>query len=153
MSLDPCDYGWTVGVHGFEPVPTLDPMAPEELLQFTSCNCKGDCSNRRCSCKKNGVQCIVACGNCRNSFQPNVEEDFCLYRILILAKKIKKKKERGRGEKWVWPFQPQNYSDACNRFRIMKTPSLTLLRKNLGIFIFPIYGLGDLTFSSCHGFP
>ncbi|KAJ8401136.1 hypothetical protein AAFF_G00387180 [Aldrovandia affinis] len=36
MSLDPSDYGWMVGVHGYEPVPTLDPMAPEELLRFTS---------------------------------------------------------------------------------------------------------------------
>ena len=61
MSLDPSDCGWTVGVHGFEPVPSLDPMAPEELLRFTSCNCKGYCSNRQCSCKKNGIQCIAAC--------------------------------------------------------------------------------------------
>ena len=45
MSLDPSGYGWMVGVHGYEPVPTLDPMAPEELLRFISCNCKGDCSN------------------------------------------------------------------------------------------------------------
>ncbi len=27
MSLNPCNYGWTIGVHGYEPVPTLDPMA------------------------------------------------------------------------------------------------------------------------------
>ena len=26
MSLDPTGYGWT---HGYEPIPTLDPMAPE----------------------------------------------------------------------------------------------------------------------------
>ena len=65
MSLDPSQYGWMVGNCGYEPVPTLSPMAPEELLQFTSCNCTGDCSNRRCSCKRNGVQCIPACGNCR----------------------------------------------------------------------------------------
>ena len=57
--------GWTIGVHGYEPAPTLHPMAPEELLRFTSCNCNGDCSNRRCSCKKNGVQCISACGSCK----------------------------------------------------------------------------------------
>ena len=44
MSLDSSDYGWTLGVHGYEPVPTLDPMAPDELLRFTSCNCNGDCS-------------------------------------------------------------------------------------------------------------
>ena len=27
-SLNPSDYGWTLGVHRYEPVPTLDPMAP-----------------------------------------------------------------------------------------------------------------------------
>jgi len=36
MSLNRRDYGWTLGVHGYEPVPTLDPMASEELLKFTS---------------------------------------------------------------------------------------------------------------------
>jgi len=65
MSLDPSDYGWTVGVRGYEPVPTVDPMAPEELLRFMTCNCAGDCSNRRCNCKKNGVKCISACGSCK----------------------------------------------------------------------------------------
>ena len=54
MSLNPSDYGWTIGVHGYESVPTLDPTAHEELLKITICNCHGDCSNRRCSCKKNG---------------------------------------------------------------------------------------------------
>ena len=66
MSVDPSEYGWTVGIHGFEPVPTVDPMAPKELLQFTSCSCNGDCSNQRCSCcKKSGVRCISACRNCK----------------------------------------------------------------------------------------
>ena len=46
-------------------VPTLEPMVPEELLRFTSCNCKGDCSNRQCSCNKDGVRYISACGNCK----------------------------------------------------------------------------------------
>ena len=37
MSLDPSDFGWTLGVHGYyEPVPALDAVAPEELLHFTS---------------------------------------------------------------------------------------------------------------------
>ena len=42
MFLDPSGYGWMVGIQGYEPVPTLEPMAPEELLEFTSCNCRGD---------------------------------------------------------------------------------------------------------------
>ena len=32
----PCE---TIRAHGYEPIPTLDPMAPEELLKFTTCNC------------------------------------------------------------------------------------------------------------------
>uniref|UniRef100_UPI00358F2B9D uncharacterized protein n=1 Tax=Myxine glutinosa TaxID=7769 RepID=UPI00358F2B9D len=75
MSLNPSDYGWTICVHGYEPVPTLDPTAPEELLQFTSCNCHGDCSNRRCSCKKNGVTCISACGVCNGITCRNCSHD------------------------------------------------------------------------------
>ena len=75
MSLNPSDYGWTIGVHGYEPVPTLDPTAPEELLKITSCNCHGDCSNRRCSCKKNGVTCISACGLCKGITCKNCSHD------------------------------------------------------------------------------
>ena len=75
MSLDPSDYGWTVGVHGYEPVPTLDPMAPEELLQFISCNCHGDCSSRRCSCKKNHVKSISACRVCQGITCKNAIHD------------------------------------------------------------------------------
>ena len=46
MSLNPSDYGWIVGVHGYEPIPALEPMAPDELLRFTSCNSTGNCSTR-----------------------------------------------------------------------------------------------------------
>ena len=74
-SLNPSDYGWTLGVHGYEPVPTLDPMAPEGLLKFTSCNCHGDCSNQRCSCKKNGVMCISACRVCKGITCKNSSHD------------------------------------------------------------------------------
>ena len=49
MSLNPSDYGWTLGVHGYEPVSTVDPIAPEGLLKFTSCNCHGDCRNWWCT--------------------------------------------------------------------------------------------------------
>jgi len=42
--MDPSGYGWKLGSSGYEPVPTLDPMAPKELLKFISCNCKGDCT-------------------------------------------------------------------------------------------------------------
>ena len=74
-SLNPSDYEWTLGVHGYEPVPTVDPMAPEGLLKFTSCNCHGDCSNRHCGCKKNEVMCISACGVCKGITCKNSSHD------------------------------------------------------------------------------
>ena len=78
MSLDPSDYGWAVGDHGYEPVPTVEHMALDELLRFTSCNCNGDCSNWQCSCTKNGVKCVSACRSCKgitckNSVHDGVE--------------------------------------------------------------------------------
>ena len=76
MSLNPCDYGWTLGVHGYEPVPTLDPMAPENLLKFVSCNCHGDGSSRRYTCKKNRVMYIPACNACKGITCANYSRDF-----------------------------------------------------------------------------
>ena len=78
MSLNPDEYGWTLGIDGYEPVLTLDPIAPEELLQFMSCNCHGDCSTQQCSYKKNSVQCIYACGigkriTCKNCINDDIE--------------------------------------------------------------------------------
>ena len=75
MSLDPSGYEWMVGIQGYEPVPTLEHMAPEELLEFTSCKCRGHCSNRRCSCRKNDVKCISACGNCKGIMCKNCTDD------------------------------------------------------------------------------
>ena len=66
MYLNPSEYGCTIGVRGYEPVPTLYPTSPDELLKITSSNCYGDCSNRRCSCMKNGGTCISVCGVCKD---------------------------------------------------------------------------------------
>jgi hypothetical protein len=33
------------------------------------CNCQTDCSTMRCSCKKHGLRCSIACGNCRNQLK------------------------------------------------------------------------------------
>ena len=67
MSRDPLNYGWIRDNQGYEPVVMTDPMAPDELLKFISCNCKGSCSTQRCSCKKNNVKCIAVCGKRDNS--------------------------------------------------------------------------------------
>ena len=50
---------WTLdGPKGLMPVSTLDPIATEELLQFTSFNCHRDCTTKQCSCKKISVHAV-----------------------------------------------------------------------------------------------
>ncbi|KAK0155278.1 hypothetical protein N1851_002375 [Merluccius polli] len=73
-SLDVLEYGWKQGKHGYEPVPTTDPMAPDYLLKLVSCNCAGDCGTLRCCCKKQGVKCISACGNCHGNSCQNINQ-------------------------------------------------------------------------------
>ena len=73
MSRNPLKYGWYRGTFGYEPVFMTAAVAPDHLLKFISCNCKGDCSSQRCSCKKNGVKCITACGHCHGKQCKNIE--------------------------------------------------------------------------------
>ena len=67
MHLDPLKYGWKLTEYGFEPNPSLNPIAPQELLELTHCNCTTNCNNRRCYCRKNGLKCISACGYCKGT--------------------------------------------------------------------------------------
>ena len=36
------------------------------------CGCSGNCDTRRCSCRKNGMECTVACKNCKGVSCQNV---------------------------------------------------------------------------------
>ena len=74
MSRDPRLYGWYVTSTGqFEPIMTLDDIAPANLLRFVSCNCSGDCTTKRCFGKKGNVKCISACGGCHGILFKNNE--------------------------------------------------------------------------------
>ena len=69
MSLDPTNFGWSKTDNTFETIGSLSPIAPKELEKFISCGCKigkptTPCSNNRCSCRKNGLNCISACSEC-----------------------------------------------------------------------------------------
>ena len=64
-NLNPEDWGWRVHDDRFEPCMADLPPAPDALLQIIRCSCKTDCDSRRCSCKKHGLACSIACGNCR----------------------------------------------------------------------------------------
>lgn len=74
MSLDVEEFGWVLGTQGYMPVPTLEEWAPEKLRNLTSCNCKGDCTSRKCGCVKNAVNCISACGHCRGVSCKNTKD-------------------------------------------------------------------------------
>ena len=69
QSLDPSQYGWVKSSQTFEPVGFEGEVAPAALLNFTACNCKTNnpdaaCNSNRCSCKRMGLSCLAACGNC-----------------------------------------------------------------------------------------
>ena len=69
QSLDPSQYGWVKSSQTFEPVCFEGEVAAAALLNFTACNCKTNnpdaaCNSNRCSCKRMGLSCLAACGNC-----------------------------------------------------------------------------------------
>jgi len=55
----------------------LEP-APESLLKFVGCKCKlsatNPCDSNTCSCRKHGLKCVTACGDCRRESCRNAEE-------------------------------------------------------------------------------
>ena len=53
--------------------------APDNILCFIWCNCniskKRPCSTNTCSCKKHGLVCVSACGNCNEIDCENSENE------------------------------------------------------------------------------
>ena len=53
--------------------------APDNILCFIRCNCniskKRPCSTNTCSCKKHGLVCVSACGNCNGIDCENCENE------------------------------------------------------------------------------
>ncbi|CAH3139653.1 unnamed protein product, partial [Porites lobata] len=61
------DYGWKVTEGQVLPRMTDLPAALESLLQMIKCNCSSDCASARCTCRKHGLECSPACGQCRGT--------------------------------------------------------------------------------------
>jgi len=64
-NLDPKDWGWHVEDNKLLPIRAILPPAPEKLLRIIKCSCKQNCDSKRCSCRKHGIDCSPACGECR----------------------------------------------------------------------------------------
>jgi hypothetical protein len=63
--IKPDDWGWILQNGQYFPILTDKEVAPADLLVMIRCNCKVDCTTRRCTCRKNNLECSSACGQCR----------------------------------------------------------------------------------------
>ena len=63
-NLQPEQWGWVFKNNKLEPITTLLPPAPDELINTIFCNCRKGCS-ANCGCRKVGLQCSIVCSNCR----------------------------------------------------------------------------------------
>ena len=74
------EWGWKVCDGKMLPLQTDLKPAPDYLLEAIKCNCKTDCGTRRCTCRKYGLDCSPACGECKglhcsNAILPDPESD------------------------------------------------------------------------------
>ena len=65
VNLDPQQWGWELSTNKLLPIMSDKPIAPPELLKTVHCQCKTDCKTARCTCRKHGLVCTIACGECR----------------------------------------------------------------------------------------
>ncbi|CAG2250736.1 unnamed protein product [Mytilus edulis] len=66
-NLNVKDWGWLIDGNMYLPVRSSLPPAPEELLKTIYCRCKCNCDTKRCNCRKHGLECSVACTECRGT--------------------------------------------------------------------------------------
>ncbi|KAJ8043013.1 hypothetical protein HOLleu_09926 [Holothuria leucospilota] len=72
---DPPGHGWKITGEMLEIEWMRLPPAPDAILELMSCNCKRDCSNNSCQCRKNNLHCTDACG-CDKCVNQMEESDF-----------------------------------------------------------------------------
>ena len=62
------EWGWKLQViHHVIPITTDLSAAPENLLKMIRCNCATECSTARCTCRKHGLDCSPAGGQCKGT--------------------------------------------------------------------------------------
>ena len=81
LDFNPEQWGWKLDGTQISPIMTDLAAGPESLLKFVRCKCKlssrNPCGTNICSCRKNGLMCVTACGDCRG-VNCNNAEDFTL---------------------------------------------------------------------------
>ena len=80
-SFLPTDWGWTIRQNKLVPLKTDLPAAPDNLLNMIRCRCKQNCDSKRCTCRKNGLECSTGCSECRGvsctnaAIAPEIDSD------------------------------------------------------------------------------
>ena len=59
----PHGHGWAIDQNGLSIVWMTQPRAPKKLLELVKCCCKSNtpCSTSKCSCRRQGLPCILKC--------------------------------------------------------------------------------------------
>lgn len=75
-TLNALEWGWKLEDGVMAPIMTDLDAAPDSVLKFIRCKCKSKnpCGTNLCSCRKNGINCVMACGGCRGQSCNNCEE-------------------------------------------------------------------------------
>lgn len=63
--LLPEEWGWRIQDSCLIPVTTDQDPAPQSLFELVRCKCKSGCSTMRCNCRRQGLDCSLACTECR----------------------------------------------------------------------------------------
>ena len=76
--LDPKLWGWKEKGDKLTPKMTDPPAASGSLLKFIWCNCKSSsskpCGTTICSCRKHGLKCVTASGDCHGEICRNIND-------------------------------------------------------------------------------
>ena len=79
IELNPLDWGWKLSNGHYCPIMMDLNAAPDNILRCIRCNCniskKRPCSTNTGSCKKHGLVCVSACGNCNEIDCENCENE------------------------------------------------------------------------------
>lgn len=66
-TIDAEQWGWYNKNNSYYPTACDKRPAPNYLLNMIRCSCKTKCATSRCGCKRNGMPCSAACGECQIS--------------------------------------------------------------------------------------
>ena len=138
MSLE--EYGWKVTGGQVLPRMTDLPVAPESLLQMIRCNCSSDCASARCACGKHGLQCSLACGQCRSTNSPIQFDEEGIPALsnndTIFLERPKGVMRTTLGARLFHAFVPALWNSLPAHFRT--TDSLLLFKKSLKTYHFKL---------------